>query len=307
MQETIPCRAVLANRHVKVSAQCPLCVIDVEDTKHMLFNCGRAKEIWRRLGLKDLIMQATTNNRSGQEALEYLLCENHDTPTVLGQSKIPEMVAITSWYLWWERRQITHDEKVKEPAQSAIAIGALYSNYTAANSARPKLRKAGWAKPLNDFVKLNVDASFDADDLRGATGAVLRDSNGLFIAASTSKLESVHDVLSAEIHALKQGLILAQIIGCNRIICCSDNMDVIQAMKEGGYSNCVAAAILDDCYHLATEFVKIEFEHNFREANMVAHELAKSAGREDQHIWLDEPPNFIIPLLVNDVTLVLDE
>jgi hypothetical protein len=50
---------------------------------------------------------------------------------------------------------------VKEPAQSAIAIGALYSNYTAANSARTKLRKAGWAKPLNDFVKLNVDASFD--------------------------------------------------------------------------------------------------------------------------------------------------
>jgi hypothetical protein len=60
-------------------------VIDVEDTKHMLFNCGRAKEIWRRLGLEDLIIQATTNNRSGQEAFEYLLYENHDTPTVLGQ------------------------------------------------------------------------------------------------------------------------------------------------------------------------------------------------------------------------------
>jgi hypothetical protein len=50
-----------------------------------------------------------------------------------------------------------------------------------------------------------VDASFDADDLRGATGVVIRDCNGLFIAASTSKLELVHDVLSVEIHALKQG------------------------------------------------------------------------------------------------------
>jgi hypothetical protein len=40
---------------------------------------------------------------------------------------------------------------------------------------------------------------------------------------------------------------------------------------------------------------------------MVAHELAKSARRVDQHIWLDEPPNFIIPLLINDVRLVLDE
>jgi hypothetical protein len=59
-------------------------------------------------------------------------------------------------------------------------------------------------------------------------------------------------------------------------------MDVIQTVKDGGYSNYVAAAILDDCYHLATEFDKIEFEHNFCVANMVA--LAKSAPRVDQHI-----------------------
>jgi hypothetical protein len=39
-------------------------------------------------------------------------------------------------------------------------------------------------------------------------------------------------------------------------------MDVIQAMNNGGYSSGIAAAILDDCYHLATEFVKIHFEHD---------------------------------------------
>jgi hypothetical protein len=44
-----------------------------KDTKHMLFNCGRAKKIWRKLGLEDLIIQATTNNRSGWEALEISL------------------------------------------------------------------------------------------------------------------------------------------------------------------------------------------------------------------------------------------
>jgi hypothetical protein len=31
---------------------------------------------------------------------------------------------------------------------------------------------------------LDVDASFDADDLRGATGAVIRDCNGSFVAAA---------------------------------------------------------------------------------------------------------------------------
>ena len=105
-----------------------------------------------------------------------------------------------------------------------------------------------------------MDASFDADDLRGTTGAVLRDCHGSFIAASSNKLDFVLDAMSAEIAALKQGLQLALSVGCNRIICCSDNMDVVQAMQQGGYSNGAAAAIFDDCYHLATEFSKINFE-----------------------------------------------
>jgi hypothetical protein len=62
----------------------------------------------------------------------------------------------------------------------------------------------------------------------------------------------------------------------------------------------VVAAILNDCYYLAKEFPKIEFEHNFREANMIAHELASVTRRVNQNIWLDVPSDFIVPLLVKD-------
>jgi ribonuclease HI len=111
---------------------------------------------------------------------------------------------------------------------------------------------------VQDYVKLNVDASFDADDLRGATGAIIRDSHGSFVVACSTKLKYVHNAFSAEIHALKQGLLLAKSIGCNRLICCSGNLDVIQAMQEGGYSSSVATPTLDDCYHLASDFLKIQ-------------------------------------------------
>ena len=197
-------------------------------------------------------------------------------------------------------RQATQGERVKDPARTSIAIEALYSNFIDANSPRPKMRRMGWVKPLHNFVKINVDASFNADDLRGA-------SHGTFLAASNSILEFVHDVMTAEVYALKQGLLLAQSLGCTRVICCSDNLDVVQAMQEGGYSQGISAAILDNCYHLATRFLKIEFEHNYREANMVAHELARLARESDQHTWLDEPPGFIIPFLVKDVTVVMNE
>jgi hypothetical protein len=91
-----------------------------------------------------------------------------------------------------------------------MAIGALYSNFIAAHSPKPKLQKYGWTKPLQNFIKLNVDASLDVDGARGTTVAVIRDSYGNFITTSNSKLGFVYDVMSAEVHAMKQGLILAQ-------------------------------------------------------------------------------------------------
>jgi hypothetical protein len=115
-------------------------------------------------------------------------------------------VAITCWYLWWERRQITHSEKVKLPAQTAMKMGAIYSNFAAACSPKVRWVVKGWSKPLQNFVKLNVDVSLDMDDLRGTTGAIIRDSKGNFVAASNNKLKFISDVLSPEIQALKHGL-----------------------------------------------------------------------------------------------------
>lgn len=103
------------------------------------------------------------------------------------------------------------------------------------------------------------------DALRGTTGAVIRDSGGNFIVASNTRIDHAHDAITAEAMALKQGLLLAQSMGCNRLIINSDCMEVINTMLDGGQSHGVAAAVLDDCYHLAREFVKKKFEHVTRE------------------------------------------
>jgi hypothetical protein len=171
------------NKHIPVSAQCPLCEISVEDTKHMLFQCPRAKAVWRRLGLEELIARASKVDRTGQAVLDCLLCNKHTITPILGQSKLPELVGIICWYMWWERRQATHGEELKEVAQTAIAIGAPYSNSVPVHSPKQKMRKVGWTKPLHNFVKLNVYACFDADDMRGTTWAVLQDCHGSFLAA----------------------------------------------------------------------------------------------------------------------------
>jgi len=75
-----------------------------------------------------------------------------------------------------------------------------------------------------------------------------------------------------EAYALKEGLILAQHIGCNRLIIQSDCMEVVETTKDGGFSGTFAADVYDEC---AT--VWSGTKHCSRDANHAAHELAKRA------------------------------
>ena len=122
---------------------------------------------------------------------------------------------------------------------------------------------------------LNVDASYNQDRGIGSTGAVIRDFSGSFIAAAARFIEHVQDAPMAEAMALKEGLLLAQQIGCNRLMIQSDCLEVVETMKQDGIS---ATAILnryDECSQLWQDYVSISIEHCNREANKVAHEVAR--------------------------------
>jgi hypothetical protein len=76
-------------------------------------------------------------------------------------------------------------------------------------------------------------------------------------------------------------------------------------MKNGGFSATSFAAIYDDCSILWSGFRKVSIEYCNREANQVAHELARvSFTYGSSCTWIDEPPRFILSKLVHDVTVL---
>ncbi|XBI35119.1 hypothetical protein VPH35_120849 [Triticum aestivum] len=101
----------------------------------------------------------------------------------------------------------------------------------------------------------------------------------------------------AEALALKFGLTLAQRAGCNRLIINSDNLEVIETMQDGGQSTSAAAAIFDDCFHYACDFIVTRFEHCNREANRIS-------STSD---WFEEPINEIVLFLTNDLLVISNE
>jgi ribonuclease HI len=112
----------------------------------------------------------------------------------------------------------------------------------------------------------------------------------------------VLDAQMAETYALREGLRLAQQLGCSTVIVKSDCLEV------GNFLAMASAPIFYECYNLWREFAEISIEHCDKESNQVAHELARQAFMSKAScIWVDEPPNCIIPLISNDVTMFSDE
>jgi hypothetical protein len=91
------------------------------------------------------------------------------------------------------------------------------------------MKKIRWGKPAKGMVKLNVGVSFIEESKSGATGVVLHDDQGQFIAAANQVLVQALDVESAEALALRHGLDLTLQMGCNRVLLLSQSLWLILA------------------------------------------------------------------------------
>jgi hypothetical protein len=103
---------------------------------------------------------------------------------------------------------------------------------------------------------------------------------------------------------MKEGLLLAISMGCNTIIAESDAIEVIEACtgKEVWWSE--AAAIFANIIDSTITIGEVKFTHCPREANKVAHELAKfSFLNKNSCNWASEPPSFILNSRITDATI----
>ena len=69
----LPLKSVLTNRHIGTDGACPICHQDVEDIRHLLFDCYHAKELWKNLGIAEIVEEAKRIDRSGSVIIEHLL------------------------------------------------------------------------------------------------------------------------------------------------------------------------------------------------------------------------------------------
>ena len=185
-----------------------------------MFECGRAHKVWENLGLLEKVEKALNFDMASSAVLDELICSSSDDPLYLAQIPVPCLIAVASWFLWWERRQCAKGEKITMPDRSALSIQALALNFHRAATIGHPAKDVMWARPPLGTVKLNVDASFEYEGNMASTGVILRDDAGDLMTAEICYLRPTIDAYTAEALAMKKGLQLADSLGIHDILVC---------------------------------------------------------------------------------------
>lgn len=269
----------------------------------MTVKCPAAIELWRSIGLEELIEHATNEDREGSAVLESLL-HQQGNQQYMNNINLKELISVTSWYLWWIRRRRTHGEVVPPLFKCKMAILSIVANHVKVTQPVGISSDQKWSRPDTRQVKINVDASFHVDSHSGAVGSIIRDYQGQFVAASCKFLPHIMTATMAEAVAMKEGLRLAENLGYHNVIAEGDCLEIIEACTGQETWWTESAAIFADCLDTVTSIGRVTFHHCRREANKAAHEIARVCFIDKMScIWDDEPPSFLLESLVNDVTI----
>ena len=124
------------------------------------------------------------------------------------------------------------------------------------------------------------------------------------MAATTCAIPHVSSASSAELLAIRCGLILAVNFGCTKLILKSDCTTALEAISDPNAYMRTDVPIVVECSLMAMEFKSISFTHCSREANMVADGLAKHSFSHSKTETWDVVPDFILHSYVNDLALI---
>ncbi|GAU46827.1 hypothetical protein TSUD_100450 [Trifolium subterraneum] len=158
-----------------------------------------------------------------------------------------------------------------------------------------------WEKPALGWVKCNVDVAFVSGSERTSVRLCFRDSSGQFMAGMTQWQQTVISSVEGEACALLLAREEARHRGMDRVQFESDSKVLIEVIHMKRRGNSEFLSIVQDILSLMSSFLNFEVKFVRRQANSVAHTLARAANSWDSFHRFENIPLCIEHLLVNEM------
>ncbi|MFQ6667002.1 hypothetical protein Gotur_033172 [Gossypium turneri] len=205
-----------------------------------------------------------------------------------------EKVVIAVWAIWWARNRQTMEGKVVTRHETISRILSLHVEIDVLKEKLPTIREVDidrWKPPQNSWVKLNFDAVYKAQLNKSCSGFVIRNKKGEVMGSGITLHSKILDVGLAEAVACYQGLLFAKETSFVNVEVEGDVRVVIEKVIQGEDGRANLDSVIADIKAFKNYFHQISFKHVRREANQVAHIIAREGhSKSENTFWIEDIP-----------------
>ncbi|XP_031095273.1 uncharacterized protein LOC115999571 [Ipomoea triloba] len=145
--------------------------------------------------------------------------------------------------------------------------------------------------PVDNVLKVYVDAAVFPDIRRAFYGVVVNDGHGVFVAATNGHLQCLADPHLAEALAIKEALSWCKDINFARISIFSDCQIVCNLFNGSLPDHSYAGCVINECRTLKRHFEVVSLQFIQQSTNKLAHALARAArSQSDSSSWFSSIP-----------------
>ncbi|KAK8517445.1 hypothetical protein V6N12_016296 [Hibiscus sabdariffa] len=271
----LPTAVNLHNRRLNVQLNCCLCDSASESVSHLLLECPFSAQV---LSAFHIALPVVLDEQQWLQWLSHLFVN-------LSKEKIKYLI-VSLWAIW-------------TPADLVFFIQNYILEYDAITTShapeQSQVTRACWIPPPVDFVKVNFDVGYNNFNKTSVAGIIIRNSDGLILAASTCPSSHVPSPEVAEAHACDQAVSLTRDLGFQKAIFEGDALNIIKKVLDPSIDMSETFGLIHNIKRLKLGFEAISFSHVFRSQNVPAHVLAKEGWCfAYQRVWIEEAPDSVV-------------
>ncbi|KAL6128596.1 hypothetical protein ACLB2K_071951 [Fragaria x ananassa] len=220
--------------------ECLLCGVELKTSVHLFKECTVVKEFWCNGPLKEVIPSVPNSS----------LKEWVWTVTDALDKDQQSLFFSSMWELWTERNKVFWNHTSFNSffiSQWVVQFLDEYKKVHGRVEVKGKRGQMKWECPPSGRLKINVDGAFNGSVGSGGIGVIVRDENGLGIAAVARPVKHAHSALHMKVEACRAGLQLEIHQGWANIDIESDYILLIAALEKEEEELSEVGPILEDC------------------------------------------------------------
>lgn len=157
-----------------------------------------------------------------------------------------------------------------------------------------------WQAPQIGWYKVNVDASIHEGSSSFKVGMIMRNNKGEFIAGANRCIEGNVSVLEAETTGVYEALQWIEAMEVQNVVVETDSLTVANGLRKQTRYYSEVGIVLDGCHEILRRRLDVRIQHVRRQANSVAHHIAKLPCLLGTMNSFVSPPSCVLEVLLAD-------